>query len=466
MPPRPSSAGGWPWTRTDGPSVLALTRQKLPVLDRTRLRPAADAGAAATSCSSRRPHRCAIVIGTGSEVQLALAAAETAHRRRDADPRGVDAVLGGVRGTGRGNTGSACCRRRSRHGSSVEAASTVRLVPLARRARAWPSGSITSAPRRRRRRCSTNSGSPPSAWSLRSGSRSRPEVRLMSNPLVALGKLGQSPWYDFITRDLVRSGELRRLIEDDGLLRHDVEPDHLREGHQPERRSTTRTSGRWPQAASRRRGRSRPSLWPTSQSACDMFLSGLRADPRQVDGVVSLEVSPTLARDTDGTIAEAERLWKRVAPAQRDDQDPRHRRAGLQAITRCLADGINVNVTLLFSVARYAQVIEAFFRGHRAARRRGRAGGPGGLGGELLREPGRRPDRSGARQGAAIRRNAGAAPSRIANARGGVRGLRRGADDPRWEELAARGAQAQRPLWASTSTKDPKLPRHPTTSTR
>src|SRR4051812_39791930 len=97
------------------------------------------------------------------------------------------------------------------------------------------------------------------------------------------------------------------------------------------------------------------------KAACDAFLP-LYQQSGQADGLVSLEVSPTLAHDTDATVQEAERLWLALARPNAMIKIP-GTRAGLPAITRCIAAGININVTLLFSVERYAEVIEALLAG-------------------------------------------------------------------------------------------------------
>ena len=133
----------------------------------------------------------------------------------------------------------------------------------------------------------------------------------MSNPLVTLGKLGQSPWYDFITRDLVQSGKLRRLIDDEGLLGMTSNPTIFEKA--------VSSSDLYDEDIRRLTadGKTAAEVFESLavadvQSACDVFMETYERT-RGVDGLVSLEVSPTLARNTVGTIAEAERLWKRVA---------------------------------------------------------------------------------------------------------------------------------------------------------
>jgi transaldolase len=169
---------------------------------------------------------------------------------------------------------------------------------------------------------------------------------------------------------------------------------------------------------------------------------------------VSLEVSPTLANDAGGTIHEAERLWDAVRRPNAMIKIP-GTRAGLPAITHCIAAGINVNVTLLFSIERYAEVVEAFLAGMELRLDRGLSiqavasvasffvsRVDGKVDPLLDRVPGH--------------------PLRgkiaIANASMAYGIFQRTLVTPRWDRLARAGAHPQRPLWASTSTKDPHLP--------
>lgn len=271
------------------------------------------------------------------------------------------------------------------------------------------------------------------------------------NPLVVLGELGQSPWYDFITRDLVTGGELDRLIAEDGLLGMTSNPTIFQKA--------VATSSLYDQDI---RNLTALGLQPHEifeslavtdvQAACDAFLPVYQRTGGG-DGLVSLEVDPTLARDTAGTITGARRLWDAVNRPNAMIKIP-GTAEGLPAITRCLADGINVNVTLLFSVARYEEVIEAFLRGLEERVVRGQpVGRIASVASFFVSRLDTRIDP-------------------ILDARGGLEGLRgtaaianacvaytafeRCVAGPRWQSLAARGARVQRPLWASTSTKDPK----------
>ena len=274
-----------------------------------------------------------------------------------------------------------------------------------------------------------------------------------ANPLVRLGELGQSPWYDYITRDLVTTGELGRLIAEDGLRGMTSNPTIFEKAiagsrlYDAEIRAQTDA------------GRSAQEIFEhlavaDVRAACDAF-AGVYEASAGGDGLVSLEVSPTLANDTEATIHEAERLWHALDRPNAMIKIP-GTPEGLPAITHCIAAGISVNVTLLFSVERYGEVIEAFLAG---LERRHAAGHPvraitsvasffvsrvDGKVDPLLDALG---DPRGLRGRIAI-----------ANACAAYRLFEWSLETPRWDRLAKAGARPQRPLWASTSTKDPRYP--------
>jgi transaldolase len=273
------------------------------------------------------------------------------------------------------------------------------------------------------------------------------------NPLLRLGELGQSVWYDYITRDLLASGELARLIAADGLRGMTSNPtifDKAVAGSRLYDEDIRRLADK---------GAGAGDIFETLavadvRAACDAFLPLYERTGRG-DGLVSLEVSPTLAHDTDATVHEAERLWGALARPNAMIKIP-GTRAGLPAITRCIADGINVNVTLLFSVERYGEVIEAFLNGMEQ-----RLEGQLPIGSVVSvasffvsRVDGKiDPILDRALGGGALRGKAA-----IANACTAYRLFEETLRRPRWERLAKAGAQPQRPLWASTSTKDPRYP--------
>jgi transaldolase len=278
-------------------------------------------------------------------------------------------------------------------------------------------------------------------------------MKQSDNPLVRLGELGQSPWYDYITRDLMLSGELDRLIREDGLRGMTSNPTIFEKAIAESRLYDDEIRRLSEQGKSA--GEIFESLAVADvRAACDRF-APLHQATDGSDGQVSLEVSPTLAHDTTGTIQEAQRLWNAVDRPNVMIKIP-GTKAGLPAITASLAAGISVNVTLLFSVERYAEVIEAFLQGLERRLQQGlpirpvasvasffvsrvdskvdplldRMGDPAGLRGRIA----------------------------IANACAAYRLFEWSLSAPRWDRLAKAGARPQRPLWASTSTKDPRYP--------
>jgi transaldolase len=272
------------------------------------------------------------------------------------------------------------------------------------------------------------------------------------NPLRQLGELGQSIWYDYITRDLLRSGELERLIREDGLRGMTSNPTIFEKaiaGSQLYDDDIRRLT---------EQGRSPAEIFEALavadvQGACDLFLPVYRETLGR-DGLVSIEVSPRLAHDPDGTIHEAERLWNAVGRPNAMIKIP-GTAAGLPAITQAIAAGINVNVTLLFSVVRYAEVIEAFLHG---LQRRLEEGHPlqsiASVASFFVSRVDSKVDPLLNRSADAGLRGTAA----IANAAQAYRLFRETHDSEQWTRLSRAGVAAQRPLWASTSTKDPRYP--------
>src|SRR4051812_16256524 len=271
------------------------------------------------------------------------------------------------------------------------------------------------------------------------------------NPLVRLGELGQSPWYDYITRDLITSGELSRLIEEDGLRGMTSNPTIFEKAIAGSRLYDAEIRGLADA------GRSAQEIFEglavaDVRAACDAF-AGVYEAAGGGDGLVSLEVSPTLANDTEATIHEAERLWRSLDRPNAMIKIP-GTPEGLPAITHCIAAGISVNVTLLFSVERYGEVIEAFLAG---LERRLTAGLPlrpissvasffvSRVDSKIDPLLDREEDPAGLRGKIAI-----------ANACTAYRLFQWSLGTPRWDRLSKAGARPQRPLWASTSAKDPR----------
>jgi len=276
-----------------------------------------------------------------------------------------------------------------------------------------------------------------------------------ANPLRALGELGHSPWLDFTTRELVRSGELARLVADDGLRGLTTNPTIFEKAI---------ASGSVYDAdiiALAEAGFSAEEILEKLmvaevQEACDVF-AGLYEQTMGQNGYVSLEVSPRHANDTESTVAHARRLWEAVGRRNLMVKIP-GTREGLPAIERCLTLGIHVNVTLLFSVARYREVADAYLAALGARRVKGLPlDALGSVASFFVSRVDTAVDATldaiGTKAATALRGKAA-----IANAALAYEAYLALLARPVWATYAAEGARPQRPLWASTSTKDPALP--------
>ncbi len=190
------------------------------------------------------------------------------------------------------------------------------------------------------------------------------------------------------------------------------------------------------------------------RQACDTMRPAYE-DTSGVDGRVSIEVDPRLAHDTDKTVAEAKALWWMVDRPNLYIKIP-GTDAGLPAITRTLAAGISVNVTLIFGLDRYDQVMDAFMSGVEQALANGHdVAALGSVASFFVSrvdtEVDKRLERLGTDEAKALRGKAANANAQLAYQR-----YERAFATPRWQQLAAAGARPQRPLWASTSTKNPE----------
>jgi transaldolase len=282
-----------------------------------------------------------------------------------------------------------------------------------------------------------------------------------SGPLQELTALGQSVWLDYIRRGILDNGELESMIREKAL------------------RGVTSNPAIFEQAIARSddydaavraladRGVDANGAYEALaiediQRAADLFRD-IYEGAGGHDGFVSLEVSPELAHDTEGTLAEARRLWKVVDRPNVMIKVP-GTEAGLPAIERLISEGINVNVTLLFSLAGYERVMQAYLAG---LERRAEAGESlervasvasffvsrvdTAVDAELekkIAEAGSEAERE------RLRSLFGRAA--VANAKLAYQRFREIFGEERFEKLAAHGARVQRPLWASTSTKNPE----------
>ena len=275
---------------------------------------------------------------------------------------------------------------------------------------------------------------------------------MAANPLLRIREIGQSVWLDYIQRNLIENGELERLIREDGLAGVTSNPAIF------EKAISSGPEYAAPVMELARRGLPAAALIETLTledvgRAADLFRP-LYGGTQGGDGFVSIEVSPHLARDTSATIAEAQRLWTTLGRPNVMIKVPATR-AGLPAIRALIAAGVNVNITLLFSVARYREVAEAWMAG---LEDRARAGAPLGhvasVASFFLSRidtlVDKRLDKLGAGKARALRGQAAVASARLA-----YLAYKRIEAEARWQALARQGARAQRLLWASTGTKDP-----------
>ena len=272
------------------------------------------------------------------------------------------------------------------------------------------------------------------------------------NPLLALVELGQSVWYDYLRRSLISSGELARLIGEDGLRGMTSNPAIFEKAitgssDYDEQLAELRTAG----------GGDPKELFEQLAlrdiaAAADVFRPTFEEVGGR-DGFVSIEVSPTLAHDTDGTIAEAERLWRSLERPNVMVKVPATPE-GIPAIRELTARGVNVNITLLFGVPVYEQVAEAFISGLEQRAENGDAiASIASVASFFVSRIDTAADALLEQHGEAGRRLEGKIA--IANAKVAYERYKAIFAGPRWDALAAKGARTQRLLWASTGTKNP-----------
>jgi transaldolase/glucose-6-phosphate isomerase len=282
-----------------------------------------------------------------------------------------------------------------------------------------------------------------------------------TNPLKGLLAYGQSPWMDYVRRDLLTSGQLKKYIDNDGLRGMTSNPSIFEKAitgsnlytdvlNSPEAKKLD-ANGVFEKIAIR-----------DIQDACDIF-KPVYDESRRRDGYVSLEVSPFLGHDTKATIDEARRLWKAVNRPNVMIKIP-GTPEGLPAIRQCLEEGININITLLFAQSAYEQVAEAFLSALEARAAKGQdishiasvasffVSRIDTLVDSKIDE--KLKSTTDAGQKALLESVRGKVA--IANARLTYKKYQELFGGARWKALAAKGAQTQRLLWASTSTKNPK----------
>lgn len=279
-----------------------------------------------------------------------------------------------------------------------------------------------------------------------------------SERLQRLHDAGVSIWLDFIEREMLRDGDLQRRIRDEALTGMTSNPTifekALAEGSAYDDQIRT-ASGDFTAAELFE-------LIATTdvREACDIFRPVYEKE-RATDGFVSIEVSPAAAHDLLGTISEAQRLWSTVDRANVMVKVP-GTEEGAEAVRRLIASGVNVNITLLFSLEAYRRVIEAYMAGLEERINAGKeiksiASVASFFVSRVDTEVDKRLDALSKSSFAdqCQRIDALRGKAAIANAKMAYRIFQKEFSSPRWKKLEAKGATVQRVLWASTSTKNP-----------
>jgi transaldolase/glucose-6-phosphate isomerase len=288
------------------------------------------------------------------------------------------------------------------------------------------------------------------------------ETAKSTNPVKDLQNYGQSVWLDYIRRNLLTSGELKKLIDEDGLMGMTSNPaifekaiagsnDYSDFLASLNSRTDLDAKGRYELLAIR-----------DIQDAADILRPVYESTKRR-DGYVSLEVSPYLARETQATIAEARRLWKAVGRDNIMIKVP-GTPEGIPAIEQLLSEGLNINITLLFAQEVYERVAEAYIAGlEKFAASGGNVTKVASVASFFISRIDTLVDSI-----ATERLKTATDPAQkqllesvmgkvaIANGKLTYQAYERIFNGPRWQALASKGAQTQRVLWASTSTKNPK----------
>ncbi|HUQ45494.1 MAG TPA: transaldolase [Gemmatimonadaceae bacterium] len=281
---------------------------------------------------------------------------------------------------------------------------------------------------------------------------------MSTNRLQQLHDAGVSIWLDFIDRELLSSGRLRRMIEEDSITGETTNPTifekALAEGHEYD-----------DQLGAAPRELTPADLFELVETedvraACDIF-ADVYARTDGGDGYVSIEVSPASANDAEATVREAQRLWRAVDRPNLMVKVP-GTNEGAAAVRQLIGQGINVNITLLFAINAHARVIDAYIAGLEDRLRAGnRIDRVASVASFFVSRVDTEVDK---RLEELAARATGAGRSRILNLRGkaaianaklAYRLFEAKFSGERWERLAAKGARLQRPLWASTGTKNP-----------
>ncbi|MCS3444384.1 transaldolase [Microbacterium phyllosphaerae] len=279
----------------------------------------------------------------------------------------------------------------------------------------------------------------------------------MSTPTADLAAAGVSIWLDDLSRTRISSGNLAELIETRNVVGVTTNPTIFANAITD--KNNTSYDAQVTELAASGATAEEAVFAATTQdvaAALDVFRP-VWEKSGHVDGRVSIEVSPDLAHDTDGTVAQAKQLWAKVDRPNLLVKIPATK-AGLPAITEAIASGISVNVTLIFSLERYAEVIEAYLTGLERAHSAGIDlstihSVASFFVSRVDTETDKRLSAIGTDEAEALKSKAG-----LANARLAYELYEQKFAEKRAQDLIASGANAQRPLWASTGVKDPALP--------
>jgi len=277
----------------------------------------------------------------------------------------------------------------------------------------------------------------------------------MSERLKALADAGVSIWLDDLSRERLKTNNLAELVADSSVVGVTTNPTIFAsalakgEAYDAQMDELAERDGSVEDAI-------KALTTDDVREACDV-LAATSAATDGVDGRVSIEVEPGLARQTDATIAQAQDLWKIVDRPNLLIKIPATQE-GLPAITAVIGEGISVNVTLIFSLDRYRGVIDAYQSGLEQAAANGHDlsqihSVASFFVSRVDTEVDKRLDAIGTDEAKALKSKAA-----IANARLAYEVFQQAFAGDRWEALAAQGANKQRPLWASTGVKDPSLP--------
>jgi transaldolase len=280
------------------------------------------------------------------------------------------------------------------------------------------------------------------------------------NALLGLQKYGQSVWLDFIRRNIILNGDLQKLIDQDGLRGITSNPSIFEKAIAGSNDYTDLLTQLGKQGLPTGDIYERIVVRDIQDSA-DKLLPVYKSTNRR-DGYVSLEVSPTLARDTNGTIEEARRLWKAVNRPNIMIKVP-GTPEGVEPVRQLTSEGLNINITLLFAQEAYIAVAEAYLDGLEAALKAGKdISGIASVASFFVSRIDSLVDSNidkhlkTAKGSDAQLLESLRGKVAIANAKQAYRYYQKMIESPRWKALAAKGAQTQRLLWASTSTKNPK----------